>query len=254
MVARCPAGGTLPGIGRGVRPLPGALYTDPGLEVGMMLTEPRFWIVALLLAGVLATVSAAASEGEVAELEGTALLVIDIQAFYFPGGRLPLVGPEAAAANAGRLVERFRAAGRPVIHVQHLPKDVAAPDPIGIDAQYRIHPDVLPKQNEIVIGKHHANSFRDTELLAALRNLGVTRLVICGMQTHMCVEAAVRAAADLGFEVTVVRDACATRALADNGVEVPAAQVHAAALAAMASSYATVVSTAELLAQAGPLD
>jgi nicotinamidase-related amidase len=220
----------------------------------MMLTEPRFWIVALLLAGVLATVNAAASEGHVAELEGTALLVIDIQAFYFPGGRLPLVAPEAAAANAGRLVERFRAAGRPVVHVQHLPADVNAPDPAGGDPQYRIHPDVMPRQGEIVIGKHHANAFRDTELLTTLRGLGVTRLVVCGMQTHMCVEAAVRAAADLGFEVTVVRDACATRNLTDDGVEVPAAQVHAAALAAMASSYATVVSTAELVAQAGPSD
>jgi nicotinamidase-related amidase len=70
----------------------------------------------------------------------------------------------------------------------------------------------------------------------------------------MCVEAAVRAAADLGFEVTVVRDACATRALSDNGIEVPAPQVHAAALAAMASSYATVVSTAELTSHAGSPD
>jgi len=80
--------------------------------------------------------------------------------------------------------------------------------------------------------------------------------VVAGMQTHMCVEAATRAAADLGFEVTVVHDACATRPLAFDGVEVPAAQVHAGALAAMRGTYARVVSTAELLAalpeRAGP--
>jgi nicotinamidase-related amidase len=224
------------------------------VEVGMMLSEPKFWIAAFLLAGVLGTVSAAAAEGRAANLEGTALLVIDVQAFYFPGGMVPLAEPEAAAAKARQVVELFRAAGRPVIHVQHLPEGVDAPDPTGVDPQYRIHPDVLPKPNEAVIGKHHANSFRDTELLATLRGLGVTRLVICGMQTHMCVEAAVRAAADLGFEVTVVRDACATRALAHDGVEVPAAHVHAAALAAMASSYATVVSTAELIRREGSTD
>ena len=63
----------------------------------------------------------------------------------------------------------------------------------------------------------------------------------------MCVEAATRAAADLGFEVTVIHDACATRALAFDGVEVPAAQVHAAALAAMNGTYARVVSTDALL-------
>ncbi len=220
----------------------------------MMLTEPKFWIAALLLAGALATVSAAASEGRGSDLEGAALLVIDVQAFYFPGGMVPLVEPEAASAKARQLIDHFRAAGRPVIHIQHLPKGVDTPDPTGIDPQYRIHPDVLPRNGEVVIGKHHANSFRDTELLTTLRSLGVTRLVVCGMQTHMCVEAAVRAAADLGFEVTVVRDACATRALTHDGVEVPAAHVHAAALAAMESSYATVVSTAEAIRHDGSVD
>ena len=219
-----------------------------------MIMEPRIWVAAVLFAGVLAAASVIATEGRASDLEGAALLVIDIQAFYYPGGMVPLVEPEAASANARRLVEAFRRAGRPVIHVQHLPKGVDAPDPTGVDPQYRIHPDVLPSEGEVVIGKHHANAFRDTELLTTLRNLGVTKLIVCGMQTHMCVEAAVRAAADLGFEVTVVRDACATRALTDNGVEVPAAQVHAAALAAMASSYATVVSTAELTSHAASPD
>ena len=133
-----------------------------------------------------------------------------------------------------------------MIHVQHLPKTVDEPDPTGIELQYRIHAEVLPKAGELVIGKHHANSFRDTELLAALREMGVKKLVVAGMQTHMCVEAAVRAAADYGFEVTVVHDACATRDLSFDGTTVEAAQVHAAALAAMKSSYAKVVSTAEL--------
>ena len=133
-----------------------------------------------------------------------------------------------------------------MIHVQHLPKDVDAPDPTGIKAQYRIYPEVLPKAGEIVIGKHHANSFRDTDLLATLKKLGIKKLVVAGMQTHMCVEAAVRAAADFGFEVTVVHDACATRDLEFDGVTVPAAQVHSAALAAMSGSYAKVVSADEL--------
>jgi len=68
------------------------------------------------------------------------------------------------------------------------------------------------------------------------------------MQTHMCVEAATRAAADLGFEVTVIQDACATRDLKLRATVVPAAHVHAASLAAMASSYAHVMSAAEWLA------
>lgn len=190
------------------------------------------------------------TEAGAQNLDDAALLVIDIQTFYFPGGMVPLDAPEAAAKQAAKVIAAFRAAGRPVIHVQHLPKDVDTPDPTGIQEQYRIHADVLPAKGEIVVGKHHANSFRDTELLAILRELGVKRLVVTGMQTHMCVEAAVRAAADYGFEVTVVHDACATRDLEFDGTTVPASQVHAGALAAMSGSYAEVVSADEFFGEA----
>jgi Zn-dependent M28 family amino/carboxypeptidase/nicotinamidase-related amidase len=183
------------------------------------------------------------------EAPPTALLIIDIQSFYFPGGRVPLVEPEAASLKARQLLERFRAKGWPVVHVQHLPQGQAAPSPGTGDEQYRIHPNVMPAPGEPVIGKHHANSFRDTELLATLRGLGVKRLVIAGMQTHMCVEAAARHAADLGFEVVVAHDACATRALKFGGVEAPAAQVHAATLATLSGTYARVASVEELLGE-----
>jgi len=207
---------------------------------------PCVGIVALCALGFTMTVGAGEPEKRASDLEDAALIVIDIQAFYFPEGMVPLVGPEAAASQAAKVIEAFRTAGRPVIHVQHLPKDVNTPDPTGIQAQYRIYPEVLPKNGEIVIGKHHANSFRDTELLTILQKQGIKRLVVTGMQTHMCVEAAVRAGADFGFEVTVVHDACATRDLEFGGETVPAAQVHAGALAAMNGSYAKVISTAEL--------
>ncbi len=179
----------------------------------------------------------------------TVLLVVDIQNFYFEGGRLALAGAVEASRNARRLLDRFRARGWPVIHVQHLPEGVDAPCPDSGDTTIRIHPDVLPFPGEPVVVKHHANAFRGTGLLDALRALGAGRLVVCGMQTHMCVEAAARAGADLEFEVTVIHDACATRALAFGGVEVPAPHVHAAALAAIANMYGRVISTDEVLAE-----
>lgn len=180
--------------------------------------------------------------------QGTALLVIDIQEFYFEGGAIPLEGSVEAARAAGRVLRAFRAAGLPVIHVQHLP---AGQDEPGQDVQpaYRIRPEVAPGQGELVIGKHFASSFRETELLQRLRELEIERLVIVGMQTHMCVEAATRAAADLGFEVTVVHDACATRQLSYGGVTVPAAQVHASTLASLEGSYARILGVEELVAE-----
>ncbi len=184
-----------------------------------------------------------------ANREPAVLLVIDIQNFYFEGGRLALAGPVEASRNARRVLDRFRARGWPVIHVQHLPDGVDAPCPDSGDTATRIHPEVLPLPGELVVVKHHANAFRGTGLLDALRARAAGRVVVCGMQTHMCVEAAARAAADFGFAVTVIADACATRTLGFGGVEVPASHVHATALAAIANMYGRVLSTDEVVAE-----
>jgi len=170
-------------------------------------------------------------------LENAALIIIDIQNFYFEGGRVPLVGSVEAGLKARQVLDAFRAAGRPVIHVRHMPKQPpAAPDP-----QYDIHPSVAPLPGETVLVKHFANAFRETDLAARLKSLGVKSLIVCGMQTHMCVEAAVRHAADLGYAVTLVEDACATRDLSFGGTTIPAKLVHAAVLAALNGTYAKIV-------------
>ena len=177
----------------------------------------------------------------------TALVVIDIQQFYFEGGLVPLTGSVEAAAQARKVLDAFRARSLPIIHVRHVPGSVAIVDGEPADPQYRIRPEVQPAAGETVISKRFANSFRETDLLETLRREGITRIVIVGMQTHMCVEAASRAATDLGFDVVVVHDACATRPLEFGGRTVPADMVHAAALAAIKGTYGRVLSVAELL-------
>jgi len=209
-------------------------------------------VIAALLTAALCAASPTPAPASIPAGGPATLLVIDVQNFYFPGGALPLAAPEAASRNARALLEAFRARGWPVVHVLHLAKGQAAASPALGDPQFQAHPDVMPRPGEPVVGKREANAFVGTDLLAVLRSLGTTRLVVAGMQTQLCVEAAARAARDLGFEVTVVHDACATRPLAFGGVEVPAAQVHAAALAALSGSYATVVSTATMLAGLPP--
>lgn len=212
----------------------------------MIPSATRAALLAILAAG-----PGSATGIGAAEPPSTALLIVDIQNFYFEG-KLPLERPEEAAAKARAALDRFRALAWPVVHVQHLPKGVAAPDPDIAEPAYRIHPSVRPLPGEPIVGKHHANAFRDTGLLDLLRKLGVTRLVICGMQTHMCVEAAARAAADAGFEVVVLHDACATRSISFGGTTVPASAVHAATLATLQGSYASVLATAEFLATLPP--
>lgn len=179
---------------------------------------------------------AAADEAPAATPSTTALLLIDIQDFYFPGGKLPLVGPEAAAENAGRVLAAFRAAKRPVVHVRH-----------DFEPGGAINAAVAPIEGERVFTKTEVSCFNGTEVLAHLRELGVERLVIAGMQTHMCLEAATRAAHDLGFECVVIADACATRDLTYGGTTVKAADVHASTLATLDRTYATVTDTASFL-------
>jgi len=174
------------------------------------------------------------------------LVIVDIQKDYFPDGAHPLEGPEEAAAAAARLLEGFRSAGDPVFHVRHVWDEEGAtfmrPGTEGVE----IHEAVAPYGDEPVISKEHPNSFRETDLEQRLREAGVDELVVCGMMTSMCVDATVRAAVDLGFEITVAHDACATCDLDFGGQSVPAASVHAAFLAALGDGYAAVVATDDI--------
>jgi nicotinamidase-related amidase len=171
-----------------------------------------------------------------AEEPTTALLIIDIQDFYFPGGKSPLVEPEAASANAAKVLAAFRAEGKPVVHVRH-----------EFEPGGSIHASVAPVGGEKVFTKTEVSCFNGTKVLAYLKERGVEKLVIVGMQTHMCLEAATRAAHDLGFECVVVGDACATRDLTYGDRTVPAADVHASTLATLNRTYATVVDTKTFL-------
>ncbi|WLG61814.1 cysteine hydrolase family protein [Pseudomonas sp. FP1762] len=176
-----------------------------------------------------------------------ALIVVDIQNDYFPQGKWPLVGADAAADNAGRLIAAFREAGDSVVHIRHEFTSDDAPFFTPGSEGAKLHPKVLNRADEPVVLKHFVNSFRETELKAVLDEHGITDLVVVGSMSHMCVDGITRAAADMGYSVTVIHDACASRDLEFNGLTVPAAHVHAAFMAALGFAYASVVSTEEFL-------
>jgi len=177
----------------------------------------------------------------------TALLIIDIQNDYFDKGAMSLVGSDNASNNAKLILERFRTDGLPVIHIKHIATRPTAtfflPDTKGAE----IHDNVKPTGDEKVIVKHYPNSFRETELLDYLKSKNITDLVICGMMTHMCVDATVRAAKDYGFNITLISDACATRDLEINGQTAKAEEVQISFLAALNYTYATVITTSNYL-------
>lgn len=195
--------------------------------------------ISILVLGLfaLAPIAVQAQDGSAQQTGSrTALLVIDVQDFYFPGGAMPLDHPEVASGNCGKLIEKFRADDRVIVHVAHNASKGAG-----------FHADVTPREGEKVFVKDEVNVFNGTALLDYLRDNDIGRLVICGMQTHMCVEAAVRAAHDLGFECVLVRDACATRPLEFGGRTISAEDVHDSTLSTLDHTYATVVDTKAFL-------
>ncbi|MEW6657893.1 MAG: cysteine hydrolase family protein [Thermodesulfobacteriota bacterium] len=176
-----------------------------------------------------------------------ALLLIDLQNDYFPGGKMELEGSLEASLRAREILAFFRDQGLPVVHIQHLAARPEATFFLPGTGGVKTHQHVEPLPGEVVFQKNYPNSFRNTPLLDHLINQQVDKVVVCGMMTHMCVDATVRAAFDYGLEVTVIQDACATRALAFGEQIIPAAQVHGAFLAALNFIYAKVVSAAEFL-------
>lgn len=165
--------------------------------------------------------------------KGYALLVIDVQNFYFKGGQSELIEPEKAAEKTLTAIQATRKTGNPVIYIQH--KSAS-----GMEINEMVKP--LPAEKIFI--KEEVNSFLGTGLKEYIDGLATDTLVICGMQTQMCVEAAVRAAHDFGYYVYLLHDACATRNLKFGDREVSAADVHASTLAAM-KSYSVVLSVAE---------
>jgi nicotinamidase-related amidase len=160
----------------------------------------------------------------------TALLIVDIQDFYFPGDGPGLVNVFPASLNAKEVLQAFREKKQLVVHIKH--KAVRGGE---------IHKNVEPIAGEKVITKNEVNSFLNTDLLDYLKKNEITRLVIMGMQTHLCLEAATRAGHDYGFECVVVGDACATKDVKFGDKTVKAEDVHNSTLATINSNYGKVI-------------
>ena len=169
-----------------------------------------------------------------------ALLIIDVQNDYFPGGASELSHPFEAEKRIQELNTESRNCGRPIIYIQHFnpPNDTFFLEgTFGAEISERIKPQAEDK----VIIKRYPNSFLETELNAHLKSLQVDTLIVCGMMTHMCVDTTVRAAMDYGYRVKLVANACATMDLVLNGETIPAETVQKAFIAALDGVFATVI-------------
>lgn len=176
----------------------------------------------------------------------TALLLIDVQQAFDDPAWGPRNNPGAEAAIA-RLLAAFRAQGLPVIHVKHdsvEPHSTLRPDRPG----NALKPEAAPLAGEPLFSKSVNSAFIGTDLEARLRERGIGALVIAGFITNHCVSTTARMAGNLGFQVTVVEDACATFDFKDADGVIPAATMHRIGLAELRGEFAEIRTADEVIA------
>ncbi len=169
-----------------------------------------------------------------------ALLIIDVQNDYFPGGACELYRANDAEERIVSLIKESREIQRPIIYMQHINPAGAAffiEGTSGCDISERIKPEPGDK----IIVKHYPNSFLKTELNAYLQEQHIEKLIVCGMMTHMCVDTTVRAAMDYGYKIDLAADACATRNLELQGEIIPAETIQKVFIAALARGFANII-------------
>jgi nicotinamidase-related amidase len=191
--------------------------------------------------------TAPASHGTVMIPREAALLLIDVQQGFDAPGWGERNNPDAER-NIGRLLEAWRTAGWPVLHVQHIsvePGSVLGPGQPGAE----LKPEAMPTTEEPLFQKNVNSAFIGTDLESHLRERGIEALVIVGLTTNHCVSTTARMSGNLGFDTYVVDDATATfDRVGHDGRRYDAAEVHAISLASLHGEFATVLGTDEVLA------
>ncbi|WP_350349378.1 cysteine hydrolase family protein [Agromyces sp. G08B096] len=178
-----------------------------------------------------------------------ALVVIDVQ----QGFDDPVWGARDnpdAEANIARLVDAWSDASRPIVLVRHDSRSPGSPLTPGTPGN-ALKPVVASARHDLLVSKHVNSAFYgDPDLDGWLRARGIRELVLCGIQTNMCVETTARMGGNLGYRVVVPLDATHTFDLeGPGGLRLTAAELaRATAVNLAGGGFAEVVSTDEVVA------
>jgi len=160
--------------------------------------------------------------GRVAVIRGSALIIVDVQRDFMPGGALPVPKGDEVIPALNSYIEVFSKLGRPIIatrdwhpqdHVSFKPKGPWPPHCVQGTPGAEFHPDLRLPEDAIIVSKatepdkEAYSGFEGTDLAEGLRALRVRRLFIGGVATDYCVKATVLDGLRLGFEVFVLEDA-----------------------------------------------
>lgn len=178
------------------------------------------------------------------------LLLIDVQVgvndFAHWGGPAGRRNNPDAEDRQRDLLAAFRDAGLPVFFTRHDSREAASPLKFSLPGGAQIA-GLEPRAGEVVIEKDVNSGFIGTGLEVALRRRGVGRLVVAGFFTNFCVETTVRMAGNMGFDVYLTEDACATtNRIGPDGADHDPELVHALSVASMHGEFCTALSAADL--------
>jgi len=181
----------------------------------------------------------------------TALLVIDAQkgvnVLEHWGGPAGRRNNPHAEDHIRSLLDRFRAAERPVLFTRHDSREPDSPLKVSLPTGAFIV-GCEPRAQEIVVVKDVNGAFIGTALEIHLRRAGISRIVVAGFFTNMCVETTVRHGGNLGFDMYLAEDACATtNRVGYDGVDYDPQTVHALSVASMHREFCTALTSTQLL-------
>ena len=140
--------------------------------------------------------------------EKTALLIIDFQNGLFNIKDFPIFQEELLIKNIKALLKKARKSKIPIFYIQHN-------DPKGKRLEngtenWKICSEISPKVEDIIIQKYNSDSFLETILDEELKKRKITRLILAGLATDMCIDTTVRSAFSHGYKVILIQDAHST--------------------------------------------
>jgi len=169
-----------------------------------------------------------------------ALLIVDVQNDYFAAPDT-ITHPAESFANIQRAMDVARAAGVPIVLIQHDGNPARMQHFLPGTPGWETPAEIVGRPHDVVFRKTLPGSFTGTGLEAWLRERGIDTVVIAGYMTQMCCDTTSRQAVHLGFQVEFLSDATGTRAFSNDAGSVTAEELHRAALVTQAARFARVL-------------